>query len=80
MLKHAGHAAPWPFWRLRDIRTMEGLGLAFVGDDPVLDAKESAWLPEELCAEHVAVFDALLEARELYSTIRALTALSTTVA
>lgn len=63
-----GRTIPWKFWQLRDIRTIEGLGLSgYESDDPV-------WQDLKLTAEtaktgaHCALMDALVEARVVYET------------
>lgn len=67
--KAQGRTIPWKFWQLRDIRTMEGLGLTgYESDDPV-------WQDLKLTAEtaktgaHCALMDAFVEAKVLYETI-----------
>ncbi len=63
-----GIRPPWTYWRLRDIRTIEGLGLHYDGDDALLtelrDRNASA-------LQHSAISDALVETELLYEAILA---------
>ncbi len=67
-LAHLGMKLPWNYWRLRDIRTIEGLGLTYVGKDATLDALRER---NASAVSHSALSDALVETELLYSAILA---------
>ncbi len=67
-LAHLGKKLPWNYWRLRDIRTIEGLGLVYAGKDATLDELRRM---NASALRHSALSDALVETELLYSTILA---------
>lgn len=69
-LKALGKTAPWQFWQLRDIRTMEGLGLKYEGDAPIY-RQLTSYLKKHHTS-HKALNDAYKEAAILCGTLLAL--------
>lgn len=69
-LKALSKTAPWQFWQLRDIRTMEGLGLKYEGDAPIYQQLQS-YLKKHRTS-HKALNDAYKEAAILCGSLLAL--------
>lgn len=69
-LKALGKTAPWQFWQLRDIRTMEGLGMKYDGDAPIYQQLTS-YLKKHRTS-HKALNDAYKEAAVLCGSLLAL--------
>ncbi|WP_288345451.1 3'-5' exoribonuclease, partial [uncultured Duodenibacillus sp.] len=63
-----GIRPPWTYWRLRDIRTIEGLGLHYDGDDALLTELRGR---NASALQHSAISDALVETELLYEAILA---------
>ena len=64
-----GIRPPWTYWRLRDIRTSEGLGLRYErGNDALLNELRSM---NGAALRHSALSDALVETEILYEAILA---------